>query len=114
MAVDISANDWAGGDLIVRIDLDATANDAVQVTFPNWAKSYIPMFYDSSGTAEAGKVASSGTDSEPIGSSAMDIAAGAVVGVNLTRIAPAKPVAYLAGASTNADCVLTVSARPAN
>lgn len=111
MAEDISANSWSSGDLVVEIDLDATANDAVEVTFPNWAKSFIPNFFTSAGVAEAGKVASSGTDSSPIGSDADSIAASAKVAYNLGRIPPAKPVYYLAGASNSAKCVLVVSAQ---
>ena len=62
-----------------RVALEATGTNAREVIVPDWARYLLITVTDSSGTAAAGSVASSGTDGSAIGSDVMPIAAGATL-----------------------------------
>jgi hypothetical protein len=62
-----------------RVTLEATGTNARELIVPDWARYLLITVTDSSGTAGAGSVASSGTDGSAIGNDVMPIAAGATL-----------------------------------
>lgn len=106
MATDYSSLAPGGVAFVTRrVAMDATAGNAEAVTLPSWCKRITVYFTDSSGSAEAGKLADSGTDGAAIGNDHVPIPSGVLL---QERVQPG--VIYLAGTSNGGYCHLMMSA----
>jgi hypothetical protein len=74
-----SASPGTLGIYTKRVALQSTGANAREVIVPSWARYLLITVTDSSGTAAAGSVASTGTGGSAIGDDVMPIAAGATL-----------------------------------
>lgn len=117
MASDLSATARvASGSVAIRVALDATAGDVTAITLPWWCR-VVDIFVkqNDDATDDAGKFASSGTDSAAVGDNWFPIPAGQgltiPVGLPIQQPVAANPVIYLAAATASAFAHLILRER---